>query len=258
MRLHSLLHALAHHGRRSGYTHAHPHFHAHPHAHPHGPHRAMPWDGADWRFAGRGHGHGHHGGHDGHGGGWDRPGGGGGFGGDDGEGWRRGRKFSSEDLQLMLLGLLEEQPSHGYELIKALDTRTNGFYKPSPGMVYPALTYLEEVGHASVDNEGNKKRYRLAEPGQRFLDENRERLDFIFNKLQHAARKMAWLRRAMAGEAPEDEAGGWIPEFVAARVALKRALVARVDAPVTEQRRIAAILAQATAQIESGAGGADA
>jgi DNA-binding PadR family transcriptional regulator len=235
MRLHSLLrHAFAHHGCHP--RHAHSTASHYDMGHTHGP---------GWHLSGRGHG--------GHGEGWDRHGGGG-FGGDDGEGWRRGRKFSSEDLQLMLLGLLEEQPSHGYELIKALEARTNGFYKPSPGMVYPALTYLEEVGHASVDSEGNKKRYRLAEPGQRYLDENRERLDLILNKLKHAARKMAWLRRAMSGEAPEDEAGGWIPEFVEARVALKRALVARVDAPVTEQRRIAAILAQATAQIEAGPG----
>ncbi|MFP4906529.1 PadR family transcriptional regulator, partial [Paraburkholderia sp. BR14261] len=56
----------------------------------------------------------------------------GGFG--DGDGFGRGRKFTSEDLQLMLLVLLAERPSHGYELIKALDARSNGFYSPSPGM----------------------------------------------------------------------------------------------------------------------------
>ena len=58
--------------------------------------------------------------------------------------------MSAEDLQLMLLGLLEQNPSHGYELIKALGTLSNGFYTPSPGMVYPALTYLEELGYATV------------------------------------------------------------------------------------------------------------
>jgi hypothetical protein len=56
----------------------------------------------------------------------------------DGESLRRGRKFSAEDLQLLLLSLLEEKPSHGYELIKALEARTGGFYKPSPGVVYRA------------------------------------------------------------------------------------------------------------------------
>ena len=72
-----------------------------------------------------------------------------------------GRKLSSGELQLLLMQLLAARPSHGYELIKSLEERTDGFYAPSPGMVYPALTYLEEIGHASVEVEGNKKRYQL-------------------------------------------------------------------------------------------------
>ena len=171
----------------------------------------------------------------------------------DGEGWRRGRKFSAEDLQLLLLALLEEKPSHGYELIKALETRTSGFYKPSPGMVYPALTYLEEVGYATVDTEGNKKRYHLSDAGRAYLTANKDRLDLMLGRLRHAARKMDWIRRAMAGEPQiEPEQGGWAPEFVQARMALKRALALRSDASPDEQRRIAAILAQATAEIEAG------
>ncbi len=103
----------------------------------------------------------------------------------DGEGWRRGRKFSADDLQLLLLAMLEEKPSHGYELIKAIETRTNGFYKPSPGVVYPALTYLEEVGYATVDTEGNKKRYQLSETGKAHLATNRERVEVMIAKLRH-------------------------------------------------------------------------
>jgi len=182
--------------------------------------------------------------------------GGEGFGGPgdfDGEGWRRGRKFSADDLQLLLLALLEEKPSHGYELIKALETRTSGFYKPSPGMVYPALTYLEEVGYATVDTEGNKKRYQLSDTGRAHLAANRERIDLMLGKLRHVARKMDWIRRAMAGEPqPEPEQGGWLPEFVQARVALKRALAMRSEASADEQRRIADILSRATAEIEAG------
>lgn len=173
-------------------------------------------------------------------------------GGFDGEGWRRGRKFSADDLQLLLLSLLEEKPSHGYELIKALETRTSGFYKPSPGVVYPALTYLEEVGYATVDTEGNKKRYQLSEAGKQHLAANRERVDVMVAKLRHVARKMEWMRRAMSGEPqPEPEQGGWLPELMQARAALKHALALRSEAGVDEQRRIAAILARATAEIEA-------
>ena len=65
-----------------------------------------------------------------------------------------GRKLNAGDLQLLILALLAEKPSHGYEVIRSLDERSNGYYSPSPGMVYPALTYLEEIGHASVETLG--------------------------------------------------------------------------------------------------------
>lgn len=183
---------------------------------------------------------------------------GGGFEGDgdgfDGDNLRRGRKFSAEDLQLLLLSLLDEKPSHGYELIKALETRTGGFYKPSPGVVYPALTFLEDVGYATVDLEGNKKRYQLSEAGRAYLDQNRARLEQMVARLQHVARKMDFMRRAMSGQPQRDvEEGGWTPELVQARGRLKQALMVRSGATADEQRRIAAILERAADEIERGA-----
>jgi DNA-binding PadR family transcriptional regulator len=178
----------------------------------------------------------------------------GGFGGEDGM-MPRGRKFSSDDLQLLLLAMLAEAPRHGYELIKALEDRSNGFYTPSPGMVYPALTYLEEIGHATVELEGNRKRYALSDAGRDYLAANRERVDLILAKLTHFARKMDMVRRAYMGEDTDDAQAesGWAPELIAARRALKRALLLRTDASQDEQRRIAAILARATEEIERGA-----
>ena len=203
-----------------------------------------------WHGAGRPHrGGGHFGGRGGRGG----TGGFGGFGGDDGdgEGFARGRKFSSDDLQLLLLDLINTEPSHGYELIKALQTRSNGFYSPSPGMVYPALTYLEELGYVLVQLEGNRKCYSLSDTGREFLAAHRERVDHMFARLAHIAERMDMVRRAMAGEEPlEPSAGGWLPEFHDARHALRHALgnVHSAD----EQRRIAAILQRATAEILAG------
>jgi DNA-binding PadR family transcriptional regulator len=184
----------------------------------------------------------HHGRHGRHGGG-DMP---------------RQRRFSGDDLQLMLLALIAERPSHGYELIRTLDTRSNGFYVPSQGMVYPALAYLEDVGHVNVELEGNRKRYAIADAGQAYLAENRERVDLMFAKLVHIARKMDSVRRAYAGEESAEEGpagpGRWLPEFVASRRALKHALLLRSEASEAEQRRIAAILARATAEIEQPSG----
>jgi DNA-binding PadR family transcriptional regulator len=205
----------------------------------------------EWAAGGR---HGHHGrGGRGWPGDWDGMG-------DDGGRFTRGRKFGADDLQLMLLALIEERPSHGYELIKELESRSNGFYSPSPGMVYPALTYLEELDYATVQAEGNRKRYHVAPAGQAHLLANRDRVQLLFAGLSHVARKMAWMKRAWSGEAAEgadpaeaEEQGGWLPEFVAARRALKTALLRRSDAPADEQRRIAAILQRAAAEILDGA-----
>src|SRR6266567_9519319 len=96
-----------------------------------------------------------------------------------GRGFFGGRKLGSDELQLVILALLEERPRHGYEIIKALEERSGGFYSPSPGMVYPALTYLEEVGFATVETEGSKKLYQITDLGRAKLDENRALADAI-------------------------------------------------------------------------------
>lgn len=191
-------------------------------------------------------GHGHRGGMFARGGRW---------GSGDGE-FSRGRKFSSDDLQILLLALLADAPRHGYELIKLLDARSNGFYTPSPGMVYPALTYLEELGHTSVETEGNRKRYALTETGRTYLDTNRERVEMIWAKLSFFAQKMGMVRRALAGEDVE-EGGGNRPlkELAEARHSVKHALYSRMNASPAEQLRIAKILERAVADIEAGADG---
>ncbi|WP_144141650.1 PadR family transcriptional regulator [Paraburkholderia sp. BCC1884] len=225
--------------------------HASEHGHGHG-HRGFDRFSlhALWHAIGR-HDHSMGGGRGGRGGRFGGgPGGPGGFGGD-GDGFPRGRKFSSDDLQLLLMSMIEAQPSHGYELIKALETRSNGFYTPSPGMVYPALTYLEELGYVTVQLEGNRKRYELSETGREYLTTHRDRVELMLAKLSHIARKMDSVRRAFAGEEPADiSEGGWLPELGEARRALKHALLRRDDAPAAEQRRIAAILMRATREIE--------
>ncbi|WP_420534852.1 PadR family transcriptional regulator [Achromobacter xylosoxidans] len=260
-----------HHGHHEFHDHHGPHGHyeSRDHRDPHERHERHGRHDHYDRHAHGGHGpdgfheggRGRHGRHAGGGRGWfGGPWGGHGRGGDaddsfggDGRHWARGRKVSADDLQLMLLGLLEQNPSHGYELIKALGAMSNGFYTPSPGMVYPALTYLEELGYATVEQEGSKKRYHLADPGREYLEANRERLSVMFNKLKHVARKMDWMRQAWSGEprpaADEEDASGWIDEFVHARQEIRHALLQRTEASPAEQRRIAAILRRATAEI---------
>src|SRR5437660_6594494 len=105
-------------------------------------------------------------------------------------GFRSGRKLGADDLQLVILALLEEKPRHGYEIIKALEEHSGGFYSPSPGMVYPALTYLEELGYATVEAEGSKKLYRITDAGLSKLDEHRAYADTLMGQLARVGRKM--------------------------------------------------------------------
>lgn len=188
-----------------------------------------------------------------------------GFSGDPGWGaghFGRGRKFAAAELQLLILALLAEKPCHGYEIIKALDERSNGFYSPSPGMVYPALTYLDEIGHATVAAEGTKKLYHITADGLAHLEANRAAVDAILEQLAWIGRKMERVRQVFsgdegaAGHAAEDldsptARGGHrlAPEARRAWRKLKTALIEKLGASVEEQRRIARILERAADEI---------
>ena len=117
-----------------------------------------------------------------------------------GRGFRTGRKLSGSDLQLVILALIAEKPSHGYEIIKALEERSNGFYAPSPGVIYPALTYLEEIGYATVTSDASRKLYSPTEAGLAFLKERKDVADAIISQIERVGQKMERVRRAFSRE----------------------------------------------------------
>ena len=148
------------------------------------------------KFGGRGGGFGPFG-HGGRGGGRGGP----------GDMFRAGRMLADGDLKLITLSLLAEAPRHGYDIIKALEERTSGIYSPSPGVVYPTLTFLEEAGYAASAAEGNKKVFSITEAGQAHLNENREMIDGVLEHLERFGRKMA-KARDWFGWNDEGEEGG--------------------------------------------------
>jgi DNA-binding PadR family transcriptional regulator len=111
------------------------------------------------------------------------------------EGFERGfgggreRLFDSGQLRLVILQLVAEKPSYGYEIIKAIEERLSGGYAPSPGVVYPTLTLLEEEGLATSSSEGNKRLYSLTEQGREYLRTNDATVKAIFGRMEKA-RKM--------------------------------------------------------------------
>jgi len=169
-----------------------------------------------------------------------------------GRGFGMGRKLSSGDLQLLILKLLDEKSRYGYEIIKELDERSKGFYVPSPGMVYPALTYLEEIGHATVAVDGARKLYSITESGKEHLAKNLSTADALFTQFGRVGERMDRVRRALdaeeGGEEPDHERRG-SRELHRARRDLKLALADKWHSSREEQQRIAAILARAAAEI---------
>ena len=131
----------------------HRHFHHHREAHA----------AREFGFHGRRHGHGL------------------GFG---GRGRRAERIFDQGDLRVVILKLIGDAPSHGYEIIKAIEEQVGGAYSPSPGVIYPTLTLLEELGYVTVESaEGGKKLYRITEAGQAELADKKPMVDAIFARM---------------------------------------------------------------------------
>ncbi len=151
-----------------------------------------------------------------------------------------GRMFGHGDLKLLLLALIEQQPRHGYELIRTIEDMFHGHYTPSPGAIYPTLTMLEELGHAQVENEqGGRKLYAITDAGRAFLDENRAAVDAVMSRTEESARMAA----KMAMPMPVRNA----------MHALKHALLMRgTEWTKAETQRVASILEKAAADIAAG------
>ncbi len=179
------------------------------------------------------------------------PGWGPGPGGGGGDSFHIGRMLAQGDLKLLALALIAEQPRHGYELIKLLEEKTSGSYSPSPGVVYPTLTFLEEAGYVTAEIEGAKKRYTITEEGRAYLAENRDLAEGILERLAAIGRKLA--RRRDAWEQRfGDEAKG-VPQLVGAALENLRAAAAkRLKDDEDAETRIVEILARAAQDIRNG------
>jgi DNA-binding PadR family transcriptional regulator len=125
-----------------------------------------------------------------------------------GEMMRAGRMLAQGDLRLIALALIAEQPRHGYEIIKVIEDKTAGWYSPSPGNVYPTLTYLEEAGYVTVQADGAKKLYSITEEGRAHLAENQDFVDAVLARLTAIGEKATRIREHFARPEYEDEGRG--------------------------------------------------
>jgi DNA-binding PadR family transcriptional regulator len=149
-----------------------------------------------------------------------------------------GRFFDHGDLRYLILKLIADKPRHGYELIKAIEEEFGGAYSPSPGVIYPTLTMLEDLGYTAVAAEGNKKLYTITREGRAFLAENQAQVDAVLSRLK---------------EAGQTYGGGRAPEIKRAVHNLRLALATRLGRGALSQEQVLAVTAvldRAAAEIE--------
>ncbi len=184
--------------------------------------------------------------------------------GDWGDSLRIGRMLASGDLRLIALYLIEQQPRHGYDLIKAIEEKTAGIYVPSPGVVYPALTFLEEAGYVTSVAEANKRLYTITDEGKTHLADNRAAVETTLAHLarigeQFAKVKTHWEEAERnfheAPPRPDRDMDDVAPEVNEARKALKQAIKdAAKNRDPHNQRRLADILRRAAEEIQRSSG----
>jgi DNA-binding PadR family transcriptional regulator len=198
--------------------------------------------GREWRGAGRHHRRGRFGGF-GFGGRH------GGFG-DGGEDMMRARRMLAQgDLRLIALALIAEAPRHGYEIIKLLEEKTADWYSPSPGIVYPTLTYLEEAGYVTASAEGSKKLYTITDEGRAYLEANRELVNVVLERLAAFGERVNRWRRASRGDR---EGRGTLPPLVEATIAhLREAVGKRLENDAEAEARLVEILARTVTELQS-------
>lgn len=118
---------------------------------------------------------------------------------------RRGRMFDGSELRLVLLKLIADEPRHGYDLIREIEAMTGGAYAPSPGVIYPTITLLDEMGFIDEQrSDGAKKRFAATDTGRVHLEEHAEQVEALLARLralgEHRQRvDAAPIRRAMGG-----------------------------------------------------------
>jgi DNA-binding PadR family transcriptional regulator len=111
-------------------------------------------------------------------------------------GGRRRRMFDGDELRLLLLKLIADQPRHGYDLIRDIEERTGGAYAPSAGVVYPTLTMLDEMGLIEAVSEGSRRQYAATDAGRAHLAEREKQVADLIARLDALGEERGRVDRA--------------------------------------------------------------
>jgi DNA-binding PadR family transcriptional regulator len=159
---------------------------------------------------------------------------------------RARRMLVQGDLRLVALALIAEAPRHGYEIIKLVEEKTADWYSPSPGMVYPTLTYLEEAGYVTSSTDGAKRLYTITEEGRAYLAANRDLVKVVLDRLAALGERANRWRHAGRGERESQ-----LPLLVEAAINhLRETAARRLESDATAESRLVEILARTAAELQ--------
>jgi DNA-binding PadR family transcriptional regulator len=161
---------------------------------------------------------------------------------------RAGRMLAQGDLRLVALALIAQAPRHGYEIIKLVEEKTADWYSPSPGIVYPTLTFLEEAGYVTVSSEGAKKLYTITDEGRAYLDANRDLADVVLDRLTAIGERVNRWRRAARGE--REQRRSLPPLLEAAFDHLRETVGKRLEGDAEAEAHLVEILARAAGEMQ--------
>jgi DNA-binding PadR family transcriptional regulator len=162
---------------------------------------------------------------------------------------RAGRMLAQGDLRLVALAFIAEQPRHGYEIIKLVEEKTAEWYSPSPGIIYPTLTYLEEAGYVTASTEGSKKQYAITAEGRAYLEAHRELVDVVLERLTALGERVSRMRRSARRERDEADRHALPPLVEAAMTNLREAATKRLEDDEDIESRLVEILARAATDL---------
>ncbi|WP_148252843.1 PadR family transcriptional regulator [Aidingimonas lacisalsi] len=160
------------------------------------------------------------------------------------------RKLSARDLSIISLALLADEESYGSQLSERIEQLSNGFYRPSPGVLYPALKDLSDRGLLTQHRQGRRKYYRVTREGKQWLHDNADAAERVASRLRSAGRKLNALFASMS-EALDDDtlAMPLAQDMLSARMDLKAALHESRHAPPDAQQRILRLLQETAERI---------
>jgi DNA-binding PadR family transcriptional regulator len=160
---------------------------------------------------------------------------------------RAGRMLAQGDLRLVALALIAQAPRHGYEIIKLVEEKTADWYSPSPGIVYPTLTYLEEAGYVTAATEASKRLYTITDEGRAYLEANRDLADVVLDRLTALGERISRWRRDARGE--RDNRRALPPLVEAAFNHLRETVGKRLEGDAEAEASLVEILARADAEL---------